>query len=164
METTTQVTVTMKGVAHPKEIAQQLRFQAGIFEGMDGKAAASNENTGANSAPLANGHDKTEKVNPAKTAKKASAVKKVEQQEEFNLEADSAEMIEDADPLGIDESEEQTEEPQVTKEDVIKALQAYVKKNDRDKAIKIVQKFAKSGAVKDLTPEQYPKVMKALGA
>lgn len=143
METGLQITFTAKPGATNKDIAQALRFHAGLIEGLAPKEAASNENT------------------KAVLSKKGKAPPV--QEEQFDLgEQTGGEELVDEDPLGIGGEEEKA--PEITKEAVIKALQAYVKKNDRDKAIAIVKKFAKSGAVKDLTPDQYPKVMKALGA
>jgi hypothetical protein len=156
MESTMDITIRVPSNADNALIAAALRMRAGLFEGQTAKEAASRKNTDAKVEP--------EKTTKPVLEKKTKTKLAPEPEESFDLEAGEEGEIVDEDSFEI--SEDETPEKTITKEDVIKALQALVKKHDgnRDKAIGIVKKFAKSGAVKDIKVEDYPRVMKALGA
>lgn len=143
-----QITFNFPTSADAKTIAAQLRMQAGLLEGMPAKEASSRKNT---DAPT----DEIEK--PVMKARAKAKVAKPDDDEEFEL----PEYIEEE----IEENEIE-EESEITKEDILKACQIHKKKNggDPEKTVAIIKKFAKSALLKDVTPDQYPKLLKALGA
>lgn len=112
----------------------------------------------------------TAETKPAKTSKPAKAEKAPKRMAAIEEETDEEEIQETAsdDPADFDgeeesfEEEEETEAKTVTKEDALKALQAYAKKHNRDKAMTILKKYAKSGAVKDVPPAKYGDLVNAL--
>lgn len=161
MDSGMQITINVKPGATNKDIAAQLRFQAGLIEGMEPKKAASRENTDEDKAASETKQTETRPIKTKTVVKTKAAAAPKADEEDFDLEADQ----DSGDDFELGDDDGESKAPEATKEDVIKALQAYVRKNnDRDKAIAIIKKFAKSGAVKDLTLDQYPKVLKALGA
>lgn len=163
-----QITMNFKDGATPKDIATQLRFQAGLFEGMEPKAAASRSNTDGEKAEAAQA---AEEKAPATTAKKTAtkkAAKVVEPEETFDLEASEAETEETSETEDAGWSEETEEEKapaEFTKKDVIAQLQAYSKSKtgSREKAIAFVKKYAKSGNVNDVAEKDYAALMKLIG-
>ena len=87
-----------------------------------------------------------------KTATKKTAKVEAAEEETFDLGDDETETEEAA-----------ATETEYSYEDVVLAFGAYAKKTTRDKAIAVLKKFKVKG-VKDLDTDQYPAVMKALGA
>lgn len=98
-----------------------------------------------------NAIENVEHAPQAPIAKKAKKQTKV-------VEPVESEEIEDA---GFETEEIEDEGPTI--ETVIKAFQAYAKKTSREKALGVLKTF-KVKSVHDLSAEQYPKVLKTLGA
>jgi len=108
-------------------------------------------------APLENGHIKAA---PKKTAKK--------EEETFDLDAATTEMSEEVPEADfLDDAQDEKpavktapkkKEEKITEAQILKALQAYVKINGKDKALKCLKKFGAKG-VRELKEKDYPKFM-----
>ena len=145
-----QITIDVPNGSTAKVIAAELRFAANRLDGIEGKEASAKENTTAPTTAKA----------PAKEAKKDT--KKDANDDLFDLDANTEGA--EGDEFSLDDTPpEKEEEPAIKFSDVNKALRDHAKKNGREEAIKIVKKFAKTGAAADIKESDYPKLMKLLG-
>lgn len=103
----------------------------------------------------------TKSAKSAKTAKPAKLEAIEEEEEVTEAGSDDPAEFSDEEESFEDEAEEETAKT-VTKEDALKALQAYSKKHSRDKAMTVLKKYAKTGAVKDVPPAKYGDLVNAL--
>jgi hypothetical protein len=163
METNTlDITIRVPSNADNASIAAALRMRAGLFEGMTGKEAASRKNT--DGEQLANGVDHAEvaATAAAKTGKgkgKAAAKPAAEPEENFDLG-----------DMGMGEETMEVEAPKVTLKDVITACQVYCSKGDdatkaknRAHIAKLLEKFGAGKSVQNLKPENFDKMLAAIG-
>lgn len=157
METTTMdITIRVPSNADNASIAATLRMRAGLFEGMTGKEAASRKNT--DGEQLANGVDHGEVAVGKAAAKGKKAAKAAEPTEEqFDLG-----------DMGMGEAE--TETPKTTLKDVIEACKVYCSNgSDTEKAkaranvAKLLEKFGAGKSVQNLKPENFDKMLAAIG-
>lgn len=170
MENTLQITLNFKSGTTPDIIAAQLRMQAGIFEGMSPKEAASRTNTDGEKAPAKAASKKAapvvepvdtdddEDFAPKKSTKKAAAA---------SFDDDDAEETE---AVTEDEEEDFTtppkktaeaKKPKLTVDMVNDACKTKAKETDRETVLKILKKF-KVKSVSELKPEQYGAVIEAM--
>jgi len=183
-----QITINVRDGATVKEIAAQLRMQAGLFEGMTPKEASSNENT------LTSVETKTEttsKKSLAKEAtKKAGAVKAQTsfEDDEETLEDDDEATIENAngaasmDSFEDDETEAESSDDDFMKEeksakpkekakakkwtvsDVNNACKAKAQATDRKTVLGLLKKHFKVTSITELDQSQYGEVIKLMKA
>lgn len=168
---TTKMTFTFEGTPTPAAMAARLRFQAGLLEGMDAKAAASRKNT--DTAPAAvDTEEETEDFAPA--AKKTAAKKKPTPAASFDSDDDA--------PVEEPEAEAEAEEQEdfttpaakapakkakkLTVDDVNDACKVRAAhtggKEGRTEVLAILKKNFRTTSVSELKPEQYAAVIKAM--
>lgn len=185
-----QITINVRDGATAKEIAAQFRFQAGLFEGMDPKAAASNENT-LTSAPS---KETTSKAKAAlkETTKKTESKKaasfddddEVQTTQNFEDEDESIDddaTVENANGAAASDSfdEENDEDfieekkpaktakaqPKVKKftvSDVNEACKAKAQTTDRKTVLGLLKKHFKVTSITELDQSQYGDVIKLM--
>lgn len=151
--------IKLKEGATNKDIAAELRFQAGLLDGMKPKQAASRENTDADeSADDDADDDFTAKAVKAKAGKKAKG---------FDEDEDDTEEKK-AKPENDDDAEEEKPKGKKTKkitiDDVNDACKAKANESSRKDVLKILDKKFGVSSVTDLEPEQYSKVIAAMQA
>ncbi len=173
--------ITIHAEGSPAEIAKQLLDSANVFHVFAnpsiGKApkpavaAQDDEEVEEKSAiSVADLKEKKRGRPPGSKNKAAAKVEAVEDDEEEldDEEEDDAESIED-EAEEDDETEEESEDAEededegLSETDLSKlkaALKAYSAKNGKEKAVKILNKFAK--ASQDVKPADLPKVLKLL--
>lgn len=160
-----RISFEIKDGSTGKEIAAHLRFQAGLFEGLEPKVASSRANT---DTPQAAAEEVEEPVAPK--AKRGRPAKAVAAQTSFD----------DDEPAAPEESEsfedeESFEEPapkkakakKYTVEDVNDACKAYARENGggkegRDAVLAILKSNFKATSISQIAPEDYAKAIKLL--
>lgn len=156
-EKTMQLIITVKDGATNVEMANQLRWQANLIEGMEPKAAAATTNTGKKTKP----------------AVKAAAAETTDDDDGFVTEQAAGE------PEGFEddaatEDEGFTEEPpkkagakgtkakKITLDDVNDACKAHAAAKGRPATLGVLQKKFKTQSVTALKPEQYEACISAM--
>lgn len=160
-----QLTLTFTEGSTNLDIAARLRFQAGLFEGLEPKVASSRANTDtpAEETPAP-------KKTKAKTAAKVKAAPA-----SFDEDEETTEVEEPAAEEGFDEEsfEDETPAPKKTKaakltlDNINDACKAFARENGggkdgREAVLKILKKNFKVTSISELDVEDYPKVLKAL--
>lgn len=153
-----------------KDIAAHLRFQAGLIEGLEPKAASSRANTEAEA--IADAEEtpapKAKRGRPAKAAAPAASF-----EEDEETEAAETEAVETEESFEDEESFEETPAPKkkaaakITIDMVNDTCKAFARehgggKEGRDAVLKILKKNFKVTSISELDVEDYPKVLKAL--
>ncbi len=146
---TMQITFNFKEGTKPADIATKLRWQAGLFEGLAPKEAASVKNT---SAPAAEESDDDEDFG----SKKKSTKERV-----------AAAFESDDDDAGFtDAPPAKKKAKKITLEDVNEACKARAKatggKEGRAEVLKILKKQFKTESVSSLDEDQYADVIEAM--
>lgn len=168
-----QITITVKDGATNKDIATQLRFQAGLIEGLPPKVASSRKNT---EAPAQTEEvEETEELDedddfaaaPAKTAKKATAKKAAaaafEDEEETEVEETSDDDFMEEAPVKKAAPKKNAKGLKLTVNDVNDACKAKAAKTSRKDVLKILKKFDVA-SVTELSADQYGEVIAAMKA
>lgn len=142
-----QITLTVKDGATAKDVAAALRFQAGLFEGMEPKTASSRKNTDADEAQETDDEDFGKK--PA--GKKAAAKFDDDQaDEDFTTPAKKT-----------------AKAKKLTIDDVNDACKARAKeegggKAGRDAVLKLLKKNFKTQSVSDIEETDYARAVEVM--
>lgn len=137
-----QFTINFEGTPTPQQIATQLRFQAGLLEGMKPKDASSIKNTSPD---------------------EAEEVKKIEDEIE-EADFDEAEIEEES----FEEEETPPKKtaaakaPKIDAKMVNDACKAHAKKNGFENTKNLLMKKFKTSSVSKLKPEQFADVLKVM--
>ena len=147
---TTQLTFTFKQGATPAQMAERLRWQAGLLEGMAPKAAASVKNT----SPVADEDDGAEKE---------------ADDEDFASTPKSKTQARIAKAFDQDEGEEEEKAPakapkakKLTANDVNDACKKRASGGRREEVLKILKKQFKVASVSELDEADYADVIAAM--
>jgi hypothetical protein len=186
--TTTQIVLNFEGSPSPLDIAARLRFQAGLWEGMNPKEAAARENTDQDEkAPVKKLSVTTTKKAAAPAVEtddddfepKKTVVTRNSASQGFDDDGDEAPVKaapKSAAPDDDDDSDEAFNAPvakeekkkpaKLKLEDVIDACKVKAKsiggKEGRDAVLAILQKKFKVTTVQALVAEQFADVIKAM--
>lgn len=161
-----QLVITVKDGATNKDIAEQLRWQANLIEGMEPKEAS-----------------KGGKAKPAAAAKAAAPAAAAEEDDDFKADDGGAEPA----GFGDDEAEESFEaaaeeeaeeeapkkpaaaakgtkakSKKITLDDVNDACKAHARAKGRDATLGLLKKKFKTESVTALKPEQYESCISAM--
>lgn len=148
-----------------KDIAAHLRFQAGLFEGLEPKVASSRANT---EAPVAVEVEDVEEP-AAPKAKRGRPAKAVAAQTSFDEEETTTE---ESESFEDEETFEEAPAPKkaktkLTLESINDLCKAFARENGggkdgRDAVLAILKKHFKTTSISSLDVEDYPKVAKLL--
>ncbi len=155
-----QLTITVKDGATNVDIAQALRFQANLIEGMDPKTAASRKATTRAAAVEEEETEETEEETDEDFApKKKTAAKKAAAS--FDDDGEEEEETEEEAP-----APKSKKAKKITIDDVNDACKARAAatggKEGRNEVLKILKKNFKTESVSALKPEQFQAVIDAM--
>lgn len=157
-----QLTIIIKDGATNVEIANQLRWQANLIEGIEPKAASAVKNTKAAAATAPIADDDDEDFAPKAEGKKSKAAAS------FDDEAEEAETDDDdADfTTPAPKAEKKTKAKKLTIDDVNDACKARAAKTGgkagRQEVLALLKKKFKTESVSDLKVEQYADAITAM--
>lgn len=151
---TTQITVSCEGPATPKELAEHLRMQAGLLEGMEPKKASSVKNTSVDD------DDDEEELLPKKGKKTIIEDDEDEEDEILNVEEDDDDDEEEA-PVP---KKKASKKKGPTLNDVQDACKKASRKLTREKVLKVLKKKFGVASVSELEPDQYADVIETFSA
>lgn len=167
---TMRISFEIKDGSTGKDIAAHLRFQAGLFEGMEPKVASSRANTDAEAiadvdetpAP------KAKRGRPAKAAAPAASFEEDEETEAVETEAGEAEeSFEDEESFEETPAPKKAKAARLTLDNINDLCKAFARehgggKEGREAVLKILKKSFKVTSISELDAEDYPKVAKLL--
>ncbi len=176
---TTQITISFQGAPTPQQIAAQLRFQAGLLEGMEPKLAASRKNTdgaitkqAAPEVETTTDEDDDFAAAPVKTTKKTAAKKaaasfededdsgsEVETEDTQEAESDDEDFMQAA---PAKEAKKAAPKKKLTVNDVNDACKAKATASNRKEVLAILKKKFNVTSVTELKNEQYADVIAAM--
>lgn len=148
----TQISFTFSGVARPEEIAQQLRIQASLYEGIAKGGAKGKKELPEHEEPLSGSEVEPETEEEDFAPKKKPAKKAAS----FEAEEESAEeeVEEEAPP------KKKAKAP--TYDDVSAACKAYAKENGFEETKALLLKKFKTSSLTKIKPEDFAAVIKAV--
>lgn len=149
-----------------KDIAAHLRFQAGLFEGLEPKVASSRTNT---DAPVATETEDVEEP-AAPKAKRGRPAKAVAAQTSFDEEettTEESESFEDEESFEEAPAPKKAKAKKYTVEDLNDVCKAYARENGggkdgRDAVLAILKKHFKTTSISQIATEDYEKAIKLL--
>jgi membrane protein involved in colicin uptake len=155
------IEVTKKSTEAYKQCITAMGKFAKLFESATNKGAESEVNTTEQEEKPSAAEKKKEAA--AAKRKEAAAKKKAEAAKKKKAEEESESDDDDLDFLGDDSGDDEKEEPEATKEEVVSALQKFAKadKNNPPKAKKLLEKFGAAN-ISQLDKDDYRNVLDAL--